>query len=136
GIAREAAALYSLASGGTEVRVEAGGAVEALVRPDEVKEVLINLIENARDATASGVTIRVAYEGEDRATMTIEDDGHGITDEHMIHIFEPQFSTTSSGAGLGLAICKRLVESWGGTITVESDVGAGTRVTIGMARGE
>jgi signal transduction histidine kinase len=135
-IARDAAALYSLGSGGAEVRVEAAGAVEALVRADEVKEVLINLIENARDAAASQVTIRLAYEGEDRATMVIEDDGRGITDEHRIHIFEPRFSTTSSGAGLGLAICKRLVESWGGTIEVESWVGKGTKVVIGVGRGE
>jgi signal transduction histidine kinase len=135
-IARDAAALYSLGSGGAEVRVEAAGAVEALVRADEVKEVLINLIENARDAAASHVTIGVAYEGEGRATMVIEDDGRGITDEHRIHIFEPRFSTTSSGAGLGLAICKRLVESWGGTIEVESWVGKGTKVVIGVARGE
>jgi two-component system, sporulation sensor kinase D len=118
------------------VRVEAAGAVEALVRADEVKEVLINLIENARDAAASQVTIQVAYDGEERATMVIEDDGRGITDEHKIHIFEPRFSTTSSGAGLGLAICKRLVESWGGTIEVDSRVGEGTKVVIGVGRGE
>jgi nitrogen fixation/metabolism regulation signal transduction histidine kinase len=136
GIAQDAAALYSLASGDAEVRVEAAGPVEALVRPDEVKEVLINLIENARDAAATIVTIRVAHEGDDRATIVIEDDGHGITGEHMIHIFEPRFSTTSSGAGLGLAICKRLVESWDGTIEVDSNVGEGTRVVIGVPRGE
>ena len=45
-------------------------------------------------------------------------------------VFEPTFSTTSSGAGLGLAISRRLVESWGGVITLESDPGKGTRVTL------
>ncbi len=134
-IAGETAALYSLGGGGTEVRVEADGPVEALVRPDEVKEVLVNLIENARDAAASTVTIQVAYQGEERATMVIQDDGRGITDEHMIQIFEPRFSTTSSGTGLGLAICKRLVESWGGTIRVDSEVGVGTKVVIRVSRG-
>jgi signal transduction histidine kinase len=45
-------------------------------------------------------------------------------------VFEPRFSTTTSGAGLGLAICKRLVESWGGRIGVESEAGRGTTVRL------
>jgi signal transduction histidine kinase len=133
-LAEDVAALYSL-SGEAEVSVEAEGAVSAMVRPDEVKEVLVNLVENARDAGASRVTLHVAAAAE-TAVLTVEDDGRGITGEHMIHIFEPQFSTTSSGTGLGLAICKRLVESWGGTIAVDSDPGRGTRVRIEVAGGE
>ncbi|MGH7752268.1 MAG: ATP-binding protein, partial [Gemmatimonadales bacterium] len=48
-------------------------------------------------------------------------------------IFEPRFSTTSSGAGLGLAIAKRLVEGWGGEITAESEAGKGTTVTLSVS---
>src|SRR5207249_2335291 len=48
----------------------------------------------------------------------------------LARVFEPAFSTTSSGAGLGLAIAKRLAESWGGTIALESVAGSGTTVTI------
>ena len=128
-IARDAADLYAL-SEGTAVLVEHSGSVEARVRKDEVKEVLINLVENARDAGAATVTISIARGDEDRATLVVEDDGQGIPEEHLQRIFEPQFSTTTSGAGLGLAICKRLVESWGATITVASDLGRGTRVEI------
>ncbi len=134
-IAEDAAALYSL-SGEARVSVVADGAVEALVRPDEVKEVLINLVENARDAGSAEVTITVKSLDEGVAELTVEDDGCGITGEHMIHIFEPQFSTTSSGTGLGLAICKRLVEGWGGTIEVESEKGRGTRVRVVLGRAE
>jgi len=128
-IAEDAAALYSL-SGAARVAVAAHGAVEAMVRPDEVKEVLINLVENARDAGAANVTIAVRSLDEGAAELTVGDDGRGITGEHMVHIFEPQFSTTSSGTGLGLAICKRLVEGWGGTIEVESEKGEGTTVRV------
>jgi signal transduction histidine kinase len=48
-------------------------------------------------------------------------------------VFEPRFSTTSSGAGLGLAIARRLVESWGGTITLESAPGRGTTVRVAFS---
>jgi nitrogen fixation/metabolism regulation signal transduction histidine kinase len=128
-IARDTADLYAL-SEGTAVLVEHSGSVEARVRKDEVKEVLINLVENARDAAAATVTVSVARTDEGGAKLVVEDDGQGIPEEHLPRIFEPQFSTTTSGAGLGLAICKRLVESWGATITVASDQRRGTRVEI------
>ena len=60
----------------------------------------------------------------------VSDDGVGIPADRLPRIFEPRFSTTTSGSGLGLAIVKRLVEGWGATIDVESEPGAGTRVTI------
>lgn len=127
-LARDTAALYAL-GGDARIVVRAPDPVTCLVRPDEVKEVLVNLIENSRDAGASMVTITVSREN-GTALVEVRDDGHGITGEHMVRVFEPQFSTTSSGTGLGLAICKRLVEGWGGTIAVESVVGEGTRVVL------
>ncbi len=131
-VAREAADLYAFGDG-PEIRLEASDRVEALVRRDEVKEVLINLIENARDAQARLVVIGISDNGQERVTIRVRDDGSGITKEHMQQVFEPQFSTTSSGTGLGLAICKRLVEGWGGTIRVASEVGEGTEVTIALS---
>jgi signal transduction histidine kinase len=127
-VARDTATLYALAESGT-VRVVADGPVPVQARRDELKEVLINLVENARAARAREVAIEVAR-GRDGVELAVRDDGHGIAAADLPRVFEPRFSTTTSGAGLGLAICKRLVESWGGRIAVESEAGRGTTVRL------
>jgi nitrogen fixation/metabolism regulation signal transduction histidine kinase len=128
GTAREVVQLYDL-GGATkfEVRVSDGAPPPALARKDEVKEVLVNLLENARNAEAKRVTVQIAASGRQ---LVVADDGRGVPAEALPRVFEPTFSTTSSGAGLGLAIARRLVESWGGAITLESGPGKGTRVTL------
>lgn len=126
-IARETASLYTMGSG-TMVTVRTTGVALGMVRKDELKEVLINLVENARGAGASEVVIEAARQADGRITFGVRDNGSGISPEDLPRVFEPKFSTTTSGTGLGLAICKRLVESWGGTIRAESDVGVGTTV--------
>ncbi len=130
-IARDTAELYALADG-TSVSVDANGSVMATVRRDEVKEVLVNLVENARDAGATEIAITIEGDHE-HSTIVVADNGAGIPTDDLPHVFEPQFSTTTSGTGLGLAICKRLVESWGGEIAVESQRSEGTRVRIRLA---
>ena len=92
---------------------------------DEVKEVVVNLLENARNAGATVVRVTVAP-----GCIQVADDGSGIPPELLPRIFEPRFSTTTSGSGLGLAIVRRLVEGWGGRIEVESRAGQGTTVTV------
>jgi signal transduction histidine kinase len=92
---------------------------------DEVKEVLGNLVENARNAGARRVVLRVAADG-----FAVVDDGRGIAADMLPRIFEPRFSTTTSGSGLGLAIVRRLVEGWGATVEVTSTIGTGTRVAV------
>jgi signal transduction histidine kinase len=131
GAAREVVQLYGLGSsgGGTttfDVQVEPGAA-PALARKDEVKEVLVNLLENARNAEATRVTVSVGGAG---CRLTVVDDGRGIPADVLPRVFEPTFSTTSSGSGLGLAIARRLVESWGAGIALESGPGRGTTVTL------
>ncbi len=128
-ICRDAAELYALVDG-TSVDVVDGGSVMGRVRKDEVKEVLVNLIENARDAGATEVSITATRDQGGAATIVVRDNGSGIARDVIPLVFEPQFSTTTSGTGLGLAICKRLVESWGGVIRVESEPGRGTSVHI------
>ena len=92
---------------------------------DEVKEVVVNLLENARNAGARVVRISVGA-----ALIQVEDDGTGIPADLLPRVFEPRFSTTTSGSGLGLAIVQRLVESWGGRVEVESVAGQGTVVSV------
>ncbi len=126
--AREVVQLYDLGTATRfEVRASTGAPPPALARKDEVKEVLVNLLENARNADAKRVTVQVAASGRQ---LIVADDGRGIAPDVLPRVFEPTFSTTSSGAGLGLAIARRLVESWGGAITLASDPGKGTRVTL------
>ncbi|MGE0159318.1 MAG: ATP-binding protein [Gemmatimonadales bacterium] len=102
-------------------------------RTPELKEVLVNLLENARLADGTLVRI-VARRGEgDTVRIAVVDNGSGIPEENLPRIFEPQFSTRSTGTGLGLAIVQRLVRSWGGSVSVESSVGGsarGTTVTV------
>ena len=91
--------------------------------------VVTNLVKNATQAVASveNPTILVAVtEEEGRACLTVSDNGTGITEENKAKIFEPKFTTKSSGMGLGLAMVKNIVESCNGTITFSSRVDKGT----------
>ncbi|MFI5279016.1 MAG: ATP-binding protein [Gemmatimonadales bacterium] len=126
--------LYRMGEGKPrwEEKVTAGARAHA--RRDELVEVLVNLCENARDAGATTVTI-TARTAKGRAVVEVRDDGHGIPPEVLPRIFEPRFSTTTSGSGLGLAIAKRLVESWGGTIGVETRAGRGTLIRLDLEAG-
>jgi signal transduction histidine kinase len=106
-------------------------------RGDELKEVLLNLVENARAALdgTGRIEVRAAERG-DLVEIDVADDGPGIPPEQLPRIFEPHFSTRSTGTGLGLAIVRRLVESWGGTVTAESTAGQGTVVRLRLQRAE
>ncbi|HEX3867521.1 MAG TPA: ATP-binding protein, partial [Gemmatimonadaceae bacterium] len=86
------------------------GPIGALARGDELKEVLLNVLENARLADARSVRVSVAPKnGADpaRVVITVRDDGHGLPADVLPRIFEPHFSTRTSGSGLGLAISRR-----------------------------
>jgi nitrogen fixation/metabolism regulation signal transduction histidine kinase len=117
--------LYQLAEEGCAVRFRCEPGAVGDARADEVKEVVVNLLENARNAGARLVDVTVGP-----ARIEVADDGSGIAPELLPRIFEPRFSTTTSGSGLGLAIVRRLVEGWGGRIDVASEAGRGTTVTV------
>ncbi|MBA3579345.1 MAG: ATP-binding protein [Gemmatimonadaceae bacterium] len=125
---------------GADVQWDVTGAGEptpALAGRAELREVLLNVLENARHAGATRVVVRV---GETSRQLTVEvtDDGSGILPAAMPRVFEPHFSTRTTGSGLGLAISRRLVEAWGGTIDIQSGPGRGTtvRITLRMHPGE
>ena len=106
----------------------------ALARGDELREVLLNVFENARLAKAH--TVRASArrgtttDGTAAVVVEITDDGSGIASDVLPKIFEPHFSTRTSGSGLGLAITRRLVEGWGGEVAIESEIGRGTTVRV------
>lgn len=103
--------------------------MHALAQRDELKEVLLNVLENARHAQAREVTVRVSRVA-DQLLIQVHDDGTGIASDVLGRVFEPHFSTSTSGSGLGLAISRRLIEGWGGSIALHSTPGAGAEVEI------
>jgi two-component system NtrC family sensor kinase len=110
------------------------------VDPDQIRQVALNLILNAGAAVKPGGTVTVATArcGPDDVEILFRDEGAGIPPENLEKIFEPFFTTKARGTGLGLAITKRIVEQHQGRITVESEVGRGTTVTVRLpvVRGE
>ena len=103
--------------------------------PRAMFQVVANLAKNAVDSMPShGSLLLTATVRDGRLRVAVADTGNGIPDEIQERIFEPFFTTkeVGEGSGLGLPICQRIVERLGGTLVVESEVGAGTRVTIDL----
>jgi two-component system phosphate regulon sensor histidine kinase PhoR len=102
-----------------------------------LEHVITNLIDNAVKYCPRGSTVAVrAHRDEGSVRIEVQDDGPGIEAEHLPRLFErfyrvdPGRSRELGGTGLGLSIVKHLVEAMRGTITVESEVGRGTRFTV------
>ena len=104
----------------------------------QFQQVFYNLLRNAYQALpASGGHIAIRSRANDfEYVISIEDNGIGISPEHMGAIFEPYRTTKSSGSGLGLLIVRRIIREHGGEIAIESREGQGTRVIIHLPRAE
>ena len=104
---------------------------------DQLSRVFNNLIKNGKQAIehdAGHVLVKMTVEG-NLAKVMIADNGKGVPEEIGERIFEPRFSTKSSGMGLGLAIVKKIVEGAEGRIYFESEVGKGTRFFVELPKG-
>lgn len=135
--------LVREAAPSVEVRVSAAGELMATVDPDQIRQAVMNLVQNACEAVqgrdgdeANGepgrVEVRVERDGAraGQARVVVTDNGPGMTAETRQKLFTPYFTTKSSGTGLGLAIVRRIVEEHDGQIQVDSELGVGTRFVV------
>lgn len=110
--------------------------------PQQLTQVFVNLVTNAchalgRDGGTITITTTVARDDEPRVRIRVHDDGHGIAEEHLSHVFVPFFTTKREGrgTGLGLSIVKNIVQGHGGSIRVDSAAADGTTFTIELPLG-
>ncbi len=107
--------------------------VPAAAQVDErlVRKVLVNLIDNAVDASPRGTSVEVAVSLDgDRVSFAVRDVGRGIDGSLHERIFDPFFTTRADGTGLGLAIARKIVRGHGGDVRVESAPGRGATFTV------
>jgi signal transduction histidine kinase len=103
---------------------------------DKLKQVLLNLLTNAHKYTPPGGKITLASQSTfDEIILTVSDTGKGIQAEYLPHLFEKFFRVPSTeqdiqGSGLGLFICKHIIDAHGGKINIESTLGQGTTVCV------
>jgi signal transduction histidine kinase len=128
---------------GVVLTVDADAPAIAAGDEGELRRVIGNLLDNAIRFTGTGgsVALRVARDPAGRHVVAeVRDTGRGIAPGHLPHVFDRFFKADTArthsgpvrGGGLGLAICKSLVEAAGGTIGIESRLGEGTRVFVSL----
>ncbi len=142
-VTQEALSLFTLQQDGPEINLintcEAGLCINANYQ--QLLQILLNLLGNARDASKPGDTITISsHQHLTQAALSVEDEGSGIPASLLPRVFEPFFTTKDpgKGTGLGLALVYRLVTDLGGTIRIDSNTGAdlevvgrmGTRVIV------
>jgi signal transduction histidine kinase len=106
-----------------------------VIDPGQVTQLLMNLTVNARDAMPDGGRLTIkATEVDGGVELVVEDTGYGMSDETQAKAFDPFFTTKppGSGTGLGLATVYGIVSQAGGTVTLDSAPGRGTKVTVGL----
>jgi two-component system, NtrC family, sensor histidine kinase HydH len=143
--------LESSSEGETHIELSLGEALPlALVDAEKLRQVLINLVQNAVQAMDGGGPVRITTQVRERRSawetalvqdreetvapgwveIAVADSGKGISKKVLANLFEPFFTTKDRGTGLGLAISQRIVQAAGGRIDVTSREGAGTTFTI------
>ena len=128
---------YQMRTGNIEVTTRLDESLpKAMVDPHQMQQVFLNIINNARQAIEAhrpNGWVRLTTErDQDRACITIEDNGPGIPEANLSKVFDPFFTTkeVGNGTGLGLSLCYGIIKEHGGTIIVRSKLGAGTTFVI------
>jgi len=107
---------------------------EVEIDPDQIQQVLANIITNAVQAMPEGGKLTIVAREKDKfVEVEVADTGCGIPQESVNKIFDPLFTTRAKGIGLGLAVCKSIIDRHEGNITVKSKVGKGTTISIKLS---
>ncbi|MBS4218595.1 histidine kinase [Bacillus sp. FJAT-49711] len=100
---------------------------------DQIKQVLLNLTKNSLHAMEQGGDLSIALEKiQDGCVIQVIDNGKGIPRDKLDQVFNPFFTMEEEGSGLGLTVCKRIIDSHKGTIAIESTLNKGTKVEISI----
>jgi two-component system sensor histidine kinase HydH len=134
-VVEECAALIRQEAAHQQVQIEVTltSQVMAEVVADRICQMLLNLMKNAIQAMPEGGVLKIVLQQKQgTAYMSVSDTGVGISPAHLPHIFEPFWTSKTTGTGLGLALCRKVAEEHGGTLTVESSVGRGTEFVVSL----
>jgi two-component system sensor histidine kinase HydH len=112
------------------IAVDCPPGLELYGNRDRLAQVILNILRNGLQAMSDGGNLSITARSSGSAiSITATDSGHGITPDDMQRVFEPFFTTKARGTGLGLALCKKIIEEHNGTLGIESS-NAGTKVTL------
>ena len=143
-VAKSAVELLSPSAKQAEVRLTLNGEEAVVAVPEgRLKELMLNLISNGIKYTEPGGSVTVQVRTQDgRAVLTVADTGIGIPEEAQSRVFERFYrvdkgrARKNGGTGLGLAIVKHIVQLYGGTVRLESEVGKGSTFTVTLPLAE
>jgi nitrogen fixation/metabolism regulation signal transduction histidine kinase len=118
-----------------KIHFESGEVLDASFDPEQISQVLHNLLRNAIDATGTDGIIHIVtgtsrHQDRDWVFLAVQDNGAGMDEEVRRHVFTPYFTTKQKGTGLGLAIVHRIIQEHKGNILIDSTPGRGTRIEI------
>lgn len=113
------------------IEIAAPPSLKADVVVDRITQMLVNLMKNAIQAMPDGGLIKIDLRQKDATVVIgVSDTGIGIPREHLPHIFEPFWTSKAQGTGLGLALSRKVAEEHGGSLSIESSPGQGTKIIV------
>ncbi len=139
-LAREVLDSARIAPGGDRARLElhvAPDVPEVLADPDQLRQLLWNLVRNAVQASPEGgrVTVRLQPASDGGVLLVVDDEGPGVPETERARLFEAFYSTREHGVGLGLALVRQIVEAHQGRVRVEEAPGGGARFVVELPPG-